>query len=51
MQLFGDLDIFYFVKISRSNWIDHVKRMDSKRKALKVILVRALTKTLHNKTD
>jgi hypothetical protein len=44
MQLFGDLDIFYFVRISRSNWIGHVNRMDRKRKALKAILVRALTK-------
>jgi len=47
MQLFGNLDIFYFVIISQSN----VNRMDSKRKVLKVILVRALTKNAHNKTD
>ena len=32
LQLFGDLDIHSFVRISRLNWIGHVKRMDSKRK-------------------
>jgi hypothetical protein len=32
MQLFGDLDILLFVRISLLNWIDHVNRMDSKRK-------------------
>jgi len=32
MQLFGDLDIFSFVRISLLNWISHVNRMDSKRK-------------------
>ena len=32
MQLFGDLDILSFVKISRFNWFGHVSRMDSQRK-------------------
>jgi len=32
MQLFGDLDILSFVRISRLNLISHVSRMDSKRK-------------------
>ena len=32
MQLFGDLDIHSFVKISRLNWIGRVNRTDSKRK-------------------
>jgi intein/homing endonuclease len=32
IQLFGDLDILSFVKISRMKWIGHVNRMDSKRK-------------------
>jgi len=36
MQLFGDLGILSFVRISRLNWIDHVNRMDSKRKAIQV---------------
>jgi hypothetical protein len=36
MQLFGDLDIFSFVRISRFNWISHVNRMDSKRKLSQV---------------
>jgi hypothetical protein len=43
MQLFGDLDILYFVRISQLNWIGRVNRMDSKRKVLKAILVNALT--------
>jgi hypothetical protein len=36
MQLFGDLDILSFVRISRLNWIGHVDRMDSKRKIIQV---------------
>jgi hypothetical protein len=32
MQLFGDLDILSFVRVSRLNWTGHVNRMDSKRK-------------------
>jgi hypothetical protein len=32
MQLFGDLDILSFVRISRLNSIGHVNRMVSKRK-------------------
>ena len=32
MQLFGDLDILLFVRISRLNWIGRISRMDSKRK-------------------
>ena len=31
MQLFGDLDMLSFVRVSRLNWIGHVSRMDSKR--------------------
>jgi len=33
LQLFGDLDMLSFVRISRLNWIGDVNRMDSKRKA------------------
>jgi len=29
MQLFGNLDILPFVRISRLNWIGYVNRMDS----------------------
>jgi hypothetical protein len=36
MQLFEDLDILSFVRISWLNWIDHVSRMDSKRKVSQV---------------
>ena len=36
MQLFGDLDVLSFVRISRLNWIGHVNRMDSKRKVSQV---------------
>ena len=32
MQLFEDLDIPSFVRISRLNWIGRVNRMNSKRK-------------------
>jgi hypothetical protein len=32
MQLFGDLDVLSFVRISRSNWIGHANRMGSERK-------------------
>jgi hypothetical protein len=32
-QMFGDLDILSFVRISRLEWIGHVNRMDSKRTA------------------
>ena len=32
MQLFGDLDILIFVRISQMNWICHIYGMDSKRK-------------------
>jgi len=35
LQLFGDLDILSFVRISRLNWIDHVNRMYNKIKASK----------------
>jgi hypothetical protein len=31
MQIFGDVDILTFVRISRVNWIGNVNRMDSKR--------------------
>ena len=33
MQLFGDLDMLSFVRVSGLNWIGHVNRMDSKRKS------------------
>jgi len=36
MQLFGDLDILSFVRISWLNWIGHVNRMNSKRKVSEV---------------
>jgi hypothetical protein len=36
MQLFGDLDILPFVRISRLNWIGYVNRMDSIRKVRQV---------------
>jgi len=36
MQLFGDLDILSFVRISRLNWIGHVNRIASKRKVIQV---------------
>jgi hypothetical protein len=32
LQLFGDLDIFSFVRISRWIWIGHINRPESKRK-------------------
>jgi hypothetical protein len=32
MQLFGDLGILSFVRISQLNWTGHFNRMDSKRK-------------------
>jgi hypothetical protein len=35
MQLFGDVDILSFVRISQLNWIGHVNRMDCKRKVRK----------------
>jgi len=35
MQLFGDLDILPFFKISRLNLIAQVNRMESKRKMTK----------------
>jgi len=36
MQLFGDLDILSFVRISQLNWIGHVNRMNSNRKISQV---------------
>jgi len=36
MQLFRDLDVLSFVRISRLNWIGHVNGMDSKRKVSQV---------------
>jgi len=32
-QLFGDLDILSFVRISRLNWIGHDNRVDNKKKS------------------
>jgi hypothetical protein len=37
MQLFGDLDVVSFVRISRLNWIDHANRMDNKTKVSQVL--------------
>jgi len=34
--MFGDLDIFSFIRINRLHWIGHVNRMDSKRKISQV---------------
>ena len=36
MQLFGDLDIFHLVRISRLNWVGHVNGMESARKVSQV---------------
>jgi hypothetical protein len=36
MQLFGDLEILSFVRISHLNWVGHVNRKNSKRKVSKV---------------
>jgi len=36
MQVFGDLDILSFVRISWMNWIGHVNRMNSKRRVSEV---------------
>jgi hypothetical protein len=36
MQLFGDLDVLSFVRISRLDWIGPVNIMDSKRKVSQV---------------
>jgi hypothetical protein len=36
MELFGDLGILSFVRISWLNWIGDVSRMDSKRKVNQV---------------
>jgi len=37
MQLFGDLDILSFVRISRLNWVCDLNRMESKRKVSPVL--------------
>ena len=36
MQLFGDLDVLLFVRISWLNWIGNFNRMESKRKVSQV---------------
>jgi len=36
MQLFGDVGIFSFLRISQLNCMGHVTRMDSKRKVSQV---------------
>jgi len=36
MQLFGDLVILSFVRISQLNWIGHVNRMDSRSRISQV---------------
>ena len=38
MQLFGDLDILSFVRVSRLNWTGNGNWMDSKRKVSQVLL-------------
>ena len=37
MQLFGDVDILSFVRISGLNWIGRANRRDSKRKVSQVL--------------
>ena len=37
MQLFGDLNVLSFARVSRLNWTVNVNRMDSKRKISQVI--------------
>jgi hypothetical protein len=37
MQLFGDLDIPSFVRVSRLNWFGHISRKDSERKVSQVL--------------
>jgi len=39
MQLFGDLVILSFVRISQLNWIRHVDRIGSKRKVSQYLTV------------
>jgi hypothetical protein len=39
IQLFGNLDILSFVRISQLNWIGHVKIMDSERKLSEVFKI------------
>jgi hypothetical protein len=39
MQLFGDIDILSFVRVSLLNWISHVNRMDSKRKVRYLVII------------
>jgi hypothetical protein len=39
LQLFGDLGILSFVRISRLNWIGHVDRTDTKRKVRPVLTI------------
>ena len=36
MELLGDLGTLSFVRISRLNWIGHINRMDTERKASQV---------------
>jgi hypothetical protein len=36
MQLFGDLDILYFVRIIRLNWIGRISGMNCKTKVIQV---------------
>ena len=44
MQLFGDLDVLSFVRISRLKWTAHVDRMESTRKMLMLTEWRAQEK-------
>jgi len=37
MQPFGDVDVVLFVRLSQLNWINHVNRMDNKRKLSQVL--------------
>ena len=50
MPLFGDLDILWFVRISRLNWIGHDSRRDSERKGSQVVIQKSI-KRMANKTD
>jgi hypothetical protein len=39
LQMFGDLDILSFVRISRLNWIGHINGMDTKRNVRPVLTI------------
>ena len=49
MQLFGDLDVLSFGRISWLNWIGHVNRMTVKRIEYITIILREETKRMTKK--